>query len=1131
MLLGDKGCGKTTLAAQLVGRNFEGDADECNVGRWEHMVGLGTRIGLGTKFSFVTWDPGSHQGYRNAYQCFLTDRSMYLLLFDLTEGGEGLDRLEPWLGSLSLRVPWSCVLIVGTHLDQIAAGERATRANEAIAKANALSDKFGHRLKMMRAFIAVGLNMGIDVLRDAIYRNAETYKHKNGATVMGQLVPSSYHKLNSHILGPVLREVRKGTREAIMHRDEFKALIHQLNLSDLQGEDELRMVTAFLTNVGTLHHYDYHIRNLHELYFLDPRWLCRKVAMMVNVGAGGRSPYIQDSIMPILNIPLLLSDETFPWSYIEQFLTLLDCFDVALVLDNNRVLIPSTLPEAPPTSADITEVDGEPLYTRCVFISSPSIHPGFWGRLLSQIIYFVPQVWFALLAAAPAPADVPVGVASLGHVPPVLFVSCKGRFFQQQQLSQVEPSKAKLAYWKSGLFYQDPNVTFKLELNMVKHCVTIMTSLSALGLKVAGQLLDLTSSLMNEWYPDMDSFNQTVLCPWCLRVKNPEPYQFNVQKCLALTTSQNRTTVDCSYHPDGQAENHAVNLADVIPDLLFKDAIQEFHHPELKFNEDSPLLGTGGFSNVYSGSYRGTPVAIKRYSCGDRAYDEIRKEVVMLQAFCHHPCVVRLVGACIAPSVVLVLEEAPLGSLEGVLNKDGGGRLHRVVVHRIAAQVAAALGCLHNNGVIFRDLKAANVLLWSLDPESLSHCKVTDFGLATHMAPVGARGIFGTKGFTAPEVLHVGNRREYSLYNYKADVFSFGMLLYQMISCRHPYMDLQPVMINSAIESGERPKLHDVPQSECGYFYLTRLMQSCWHGNPRRRPTIDKIISNVLLSTLQSVMTVMPVQRKLSLRHACAVASAGAAGGVPTTRDVWVSCDGAMGTEVSVYATDTMIKTSTLTVSDTQVQCICQCGEHVWVASGAGLEYGVIDVFSVGTREQVNNIRLKDFSISCMASSGGVVYCGTVEGFCLAFAGSSVAEVKSRTEPLCCRYVCGDILDGVVVTGDSLWLSHAHHISLHSLSTLATEGSIERLGGNRHQSVGRLVTASDGATVWSFQLGGTYLSTWSSAQRCHVSDIDVRTHLSGIWQCPERDVTITAVAPALDTQWRCGVLAAGGAEI
>ena len=1113
MVLGYARCGKTTLTTQLIGQNCERNTTECNISKWEYKS-----FGFGPRFSFFVWDMGSAGGYYTTYQCFLTECSLYLLLFNLTDGEEGVGKLEPWLTSLDLRAPSSCVLIVGTHADKVPANQRASKFSDTLQKVGMLAGKFGRRLIIMPA-LAVGLNVGVDALRDAIYRSAEGYKQRNGVAPMGQLVPSSYHKLHDHILGPLLTEVRRGGREAIMHVEEFKALIHQLDLGDLQGEEELRAVTFFLTNRGTLHHFDYHSHNLHTLYFLDPQWLWRKLAAMMNVK--GNSPYVQNSIMSMQNLPLLLNDEQFLWQHIEQILTLLDSFDITIVLDNSRIFLPFTLPEEPPEGiGDIMEIIDEQPYTRCISLASPLTHLGFWSRLVSQIMYFIPQVWFTLTAATSAPSEVPKDASALSLVPSVLFVPCEGRFCNEQQLSFAEFSKAKLLYWSTGLFYQDPTVTFKVELKSSKH-ILIAVSQSALGIKVVGQLLDLVFSLMSNWYVEMrDKDGQTVLCHECIRTKTPDPYHFDVHDCLTLVTTQNKMVAECHHHrPAERAQTHSVNLARLIPDLLFQDILAQYHlsYSELDFNDRSPLLGTGGFSNVYRASYRGTSVAVKKYGCGGavKAFRELRKEVVMLQRF-QHPCIVRLVGLCIHPSMLLVMEEAPLGSLEDILSREGVP-MDRVVVHRIAAQVAAALRCLHSNGAIFRDLKAANVLLWSVDPASLCHCKLTDFGLATRLTPIGARGIFGTKAFMAPEVLHIGNRKEHSVYNHKADIFSFGMLLYQMISCKHPFIELQPVAINSAIESGERPKLHSVPQFECSYFYLTRLMQCCWHDNPQRRPNTEEIIDKVCLASMQSAMTVQPIQSKLSLRHACLVVSSGA-GDAPTMgSELWISCDGLQGAEINVYAINIMIKTNKLTITDSQVQCMCQCGDHVWVALGAGLEYGVINIFHVATRESVHCIRLRDRSVSCMAHYGNTVYCGTIEGFCLAFS-DDINQIKSRAEPLCSRFICRDPLDGIVATNEHLWLSHTHQISLHNLSTLVMEGSFGRSNSQR-QFIGQLKMSADKATVWSFQFDGTYISAWCSTRKCHLRDIDIRTYLKGICQCRERDMTITAMTPSLDTVW------------
>ena len=192
--------------------------------------------------------------------------------------------------------------------------------------------------------------------------------------------------------------------------------------------------------------------------------------------------------------------------------------------------------------------------------------------------------------------------------------------------------------------------------------------------------------------------------------------------------------------------------------------------------DTNSLLGRGGYGNVYHGQYKGKSVAIKKYICSlEDAFKELRSEAMMLQNL-HHPCLVCLVGVCLNP-YALVLEEAPLGSLKSHIILEDPVPLARLVTFRIATQVAAALRFLHSRGVIFRDLKSSNVLLWSLDPDALCHCKVTDFGLATTQSPVGALGVEGTKRFIAPEVLYPGRRR--TVYTHKADIFSFAMFLYQ----------------------------------------------------------------------------------------------------------------------------------------------------------------------------------------------------------------------------------------------------------------------------------------------------------------------------------------------------------------
>ena len=1163
MLVGKQNCGKTTLVARLQGKECGNESTVgVDVSEWEY------KTGLGKKFSFSIWDFGGQEEYYATHQCFLSERSLYLVLFNLKDGDAGVEELTPWLNNLSLRAPMSCVLIVGTHLDEILPNEREEKADALLMKASELGSQYHNKLQI-KYILAVGLKdhlWGVDYLRDAIYQSAAEYKiGHNSETIMGQKVPASYHNLDKHIQD-LQKEVRIGAREPIMHREEYKSLIRQLNLSDIQEEDELKTVTLFLNNVGTLLHYDDCSHNLDELYFIDPRWLCDMMAKIV------KNPFIVDGILPTMSIPFLFRDDLFPWQCFEQFLTLLDRFEIALALDKHWILVPSMLSEVRPVGIDITEMNGEPLYIRNIFFTSSTTPPGFWSRLISRIMHSIPQVWYALSATS----EVDLGgmrsqVGSLRRstetseslksssteLPAKLFAKCYNESADIQSVNSMtslnmvaffkldkesfhaacrtdlptnfDPTQARVVYWRTGLFYQGLDVVFRLESlagslspgKPKREGVVIAASPSTMGKRIVGVLIDLVTTLVNGWYPGMQSddghLEQIVLCPGCVRMKRPEPYGFDVQKCLTLVGNK-MTTIDCVCVHDEPAKNHTVPLASVVPDLLLQDIGAEFllDYAELDYKEEgNSVLRIGGFAKVYRGRCRGKSVAIKKYLSGDDALSELRREAMLLQQS-HHPCLVYLVGVCVHPSMALVLEEAPMGSLERPLIKLVQP-IHRVVIHRIAAQVAAALKFLHNSGIIYRDVKAANVLLWSLDPESLCHCKVTDFEIATYAAPVGARGYQGTKGFIAPEILYVGRKRERSVYDHKVDIFSFAMLLFQMISRKCPFHDMFSVKIDSATVNGERPKLHDVPQAQNAYFYLTRLMQRCWQGDPRQRPTTSEIIDKVSLSSFQSIMSVQSVRSKLSLRHACVITSTNLTeANISGKNELWVCCDGAEGTEISVYTTNTMTKVSTNFIKDNQVQCISLCGDHVWVATRAGMGYGVIDIFSIRSRELVHSIRLKDNSVSCIAHSDKMVYCGTLEGCCFSFSRDiEQIQVNARQHYKC---VSENAVDGIVVTKDALWLSLTHHIFFLNLETLAMEGSLTQ-GKLNTECVGQLKLSGDGTVVWSAQLGGMSVSAWNAIQKSHQFDVDIRKMMETTGVCSEHDVAITALTPALDTLW------------
>ena len=515
-----------------------------------------------------------------------------------------------------------------------------------------------------------------------------------------------------------------------------------------------------------------------RLIVLDPQWLTAMFASVITTSHN----YIKNGILKRINIGQIWRAPQYPASMHLSLISLLQKFEILYELPEydgeECFLIPNLLPEDKPP-IDLLWIQYEPNVLQFSKIYTLDFVPnGFFAKFMVRFLHYT---------------DKP------------------------------------LKFWRTGIIGVRQGSRALIELIETSVHITIRGETAAEYLRIACEIVDILATNFFK----VQIAKAVVPCPHCVALKSENPYYFDLIECEQAAARLNIRVLPC------KVDDTQIRLDRIVPDI----AMTDFEGSQVNFSEIEigKSVGKGAFGEIFKGTWKNEFVAVKRLKVEDEkmavsAFSEFRREVWLMSGL-HHPCIVNLKAYSTSP-LSMIMEFVTGGDLYNFIHNpnidiDWDIRL------KIALDMANGMAFLHGISppLLHRDLKSPNVLIVDHKDHTPVIAKVADFGLSSRLFvdTLTDRAVENPT-WCAPEVL------ENKPYTVKADVYSYGMMLWELYTRELPFDNYKfQYQVEDDVKKGVRPSIPE----DCWEEYK-ELIQVCWHPIAEKRPLFDKIIKAIL---------------------------------------------------------------------------------------------------------------------------------------------------------------------------------------------------------------------------------------------------------------------------------------------